>query len=125
MPNTSDTSSSGNDFDGTPSNGEVVFAGTALGQDSQRAIIYSIAVNTDGTTLTKAQAVLAADLADVQGDGPFLELAIVLDAAGFTMSCCHCVVPAGWKLFIITTEDVATDKNYFVDWSVEALIPRF
>lgn len=125
MANTTDIASSGTDFDGTPNNGEIEFTNTEIGKDSTRAILYSVSVTTGGTTLTSARAVLAPSVAQAIGNGPFLELAIVSDAAGFTLACCNCVVPAGWKLFIFTTEDSNVDKRLFADWSVETLIPRF
>ena len=127
MANITDTSPSGNDFDGTASNGEIVFGGTTLGRDSMRAIIFSISVTTDGgLVLSEARARLAETLANANGGGPYLELALVQDAAGFTKACCNCVVPAGWKLFIVTTESgVPVNKTLFVDWSIETLVPRF
>lgn len=125
MANTTGTSAAGSDFDGQPANGEVAFDGTELLKDSTRAKLFSISVTTDGTTLTQARAVLAPDRGSAVGSGPFLELAIVNDSAGFTMACCDCVVPAGWKLFFFTTESAATEKKFFADWSIETLIPRF
>lgn len=115
MPLNEQTAVVGDNFDGTASKGLFALASANKTDDTQRAMLFSVAVQS-GEVQTSIIVRLAKSLADANGAGPFIELANVADASGVNVPCCRCIVPITYQLFVITTGGVTTEKYAVVDW---------
>lgn len=115
MPTIEQTATAGDNFDGTAGLGEVLFDKLDILDDTQRAVIYTIAVQS-GETQSNIRFVLAKTLADANGAGPSVEVANLDDVTGLNNACCDCVVPKNYNLYVFTTGGTTTDKYLVVDW---------
>lgn len=115
MPTKEYTAAVGDNFDGTPGQGEVLFDGLNISDETQRATLYTIAV-VSGETQTNIRFVLAKTLADANGAGPNVELANMDEVTGLYQACCECLVPKNYNLYVFTTGGVTTEKYLVVDW---------
>ena len=122
MPLTIQTVPIGDDFDGTPDDGEVLlerqaFGGTNPIDESRRVIIYNISLQ-GVDDMSEIDIRLAPTLADATpGSGNlFLQLAYATDAKGITKACCNCVVPPDWNLYAFTTGGTTAERKLMVDW---------
>lgn len=117
MPTEIQTRASGADFDGTTTtSGEFVLTKLKSGDDTQRPELFTVSVQ---CTLQMSSIIVraAATLADATGTGiTFIELINVIDAIGAQKTCCRCILPNDWKVFVITTGAVAAEKKALVDW---------
>lgn len=115
MPLALQTAPIGQNFNGTASLGLVAFSNLDADDDTQRAEIFSIGVQNPTDVKTEIYARLALTIVEAN-NGPFLELGNVADATGMTLACCHCIVPRGWSLFVITNGPTTAATQLSVDW---------
>jgi len=115
MPLTLQTAGIGTNFDGTANQGLVPFSGLSNANDTERAEIFNVGVQNPTDEKTSIWGRLAPDLASATV-GPFLELFNVANATGVTMACCHCIVPRGWSLFVVSTGPTTAATQLAVDW---------
>jgi len=105
----------GQNFDGTPSQGEVVLYDQD-DDDTQRAELLSVSIQS-GETSTSLIVKIAPSLADATTPGGvFAQLGIVEDDTGLNMTCCRCIVPRNWRLYAFTSGPVTVAKTLVVDW---------
>lgn len=123
MPTKEQTAPIGSNFTGAFNLGEVLFDGLSPTDDTQRAVIYSIAVQSSEVS-TNMRFRLAKSLADANGAGPFEELANSDDVSGLQNLCCECVVPKGYNLYVVTTGPVLAAKYLVVDWRRNTMLGR-
>ncbi len=113
MPLFLDSSSAGQNFGGTPGNGELDFGIGAT--DAARALIQNIGLssNSDIGTIALRMARNASQL----GLGSYIELAFeATPTRGISLFSCNIFVPPEWFLFLVTTGASADDKFWNVDW---------
>jgi len=115
------TASIGNNFDGTPGQGEIILYDQD-DDDTQRAVLLSVAVQS-GEVQADIVVKLAPDLAGANGS-TFIELANLATIDGLNLACCRCIVPRNWRLFVFTSGGVTTDKTLICDWYRATLEPR-
>lgn len=112
----------GQNFDGTPNQGEVILSNN-LTDDSQRAQLLNVSVQS-GEDQTAITVWLAPSLAEANTPGgQRMLLGLVEDDSGFNSLCCRCIVPRGYNLYAFTTGPVATIKTLIVDWRRVTLVP--
>lgn len=125
MPLELQTAPIGQNFNGTASLGFVALTGPNSDNDTQRAEILSVSVQS-ADVQTSIWVRLAATIADANGagDGYFIELGNVADSNGINLACCKCIVPRGWSLFVVTAGPVLATKHLAADWHRVTLEPR-
>lgn len=114
MANVTQTAIASN-FDGTANNGLVPLLSSGK-DDTQRAMVLSIFVQASADVKTSIAVYIAESLADIAA-GKYGELGNLADAEGLNLSCCRCILPRNWNVFIITQGPVLGDVTLFVDWT--------
>lgn len=116
------TAPTGQQLTGAPGLGAFPLS-TNSTDDTQRAELLSVAVQSADVFAT-IYVRLAANLANANGGGPYIELGALADVTGINLACCRCIVPRGWSLFVVGTGPVLAPKYAVVDWHNVTLEPR-
>jgi hypothetical protein len=117
MPTEVQSVATGIDFDGlSDSTGQFKLSQLKAGDDTQRPELFSVSVQS--TVVMDSIVVRAAQtVGNATGTGiEFIELLNEVNVAGVQKTCCRCILPNDWSVFVITTGTAAAAKTALVDW---------